>query len=55
MLYFWHYIANRALTLLTNVLTGLNLAGMEVGYKVFRATVLKQMTLKSDRFGSSQR
>ena len=51
VLYFWHYAANRFLTLLTNVLTGLNLSDMEVGYKVFRAGVLRQITLKSDRFG----
>jgi len=51
VLYFWHYVANRFLTLLTNVLTGLNLSDMEVGYKVFRADVLRRITLKSDRFG----
>jgi glycosyltransferase involved in cell wall biosynthesis len=51
VLYFWHYAANRFLTLLTNVLTGLNLSDMEVGYKVFRADVLRRITLKSDRFG----
>jgi len=51
VLYFWHYAANRALTLLTNVLTGLNVTDMEVGYKVFRRDVLRQLTLKSNRFG----
>jgi glycosyltransferase involved in cell wall biosynthesis len=51
VLYFWHYVANRLLTLLTNVLTGLNLSDMEVGYKVFRAGVLRRITLTSDRFG----
>jgi glycosyltransferase involved in cell wall biosynthesis len=51
VLYFWHYTANRFLTLLSNILTGLNLSDMEVGYKVFRADVLKRITLKSDRFG----
>jgi glycosyltransferase involved in cell wall biosynthesis len=51
VLYFWHYTANRFLTLLSNLLTGLNLSDMEVGYKVFRADVLKRLTLKSDRFG----
>lgn len=51
VLYFWHYAANRFLTLLTNVLTGLNLSDMEVGYKVFRADVLRRISLKSDRFG----
>lgn len=51
VLYFWHYTANRLLTLLSNLLTGLNLSDMEVGYKIFRADVLKRITLKSDRFG----
>jgi glycosyltransferase involved in cell wall biosynthesis len=51
VLYFWHYAANRFLTLLTNLLTGLNVTDMEVGYKVFRREVLRRLTLKSDRFG----
>ena len=51
VLYFWHYAANRSLTLLTNLLTGLNVTDMEVGYKVFRREVLRRITLKSDRFG----
>ncbi len=51
VLYFWHYAANRMLTFVTNVLTGLNLSDMEVGYKVFRAEVLGRLSLKSDRFG----
>jgi glycosyltransferase involved in cell wall biosynthesis len=51
VLYFWHYAANRALTLLTNVLTGLNVTDMEVGYKVFRRDVLQRLSLKSNRFG----
>ena len=50
-MYFWHYLGNRVLTLLTNIVTGLNLSDMEVGYKVFRASVLKRISLKSDRFG----
>ena len=51
VLYFWHYAGNRLLTLLTNMLTGLNVTDMEVGYKVFRGDVLRRLTLKSDRFG----
>ena len=51
VLYFWHYAANRGLTLLTNLLTGLNVTDMEVGYKVFRRDVLRRLTLTSDRFG----
>lgn len=51
VLYFWHYVFNRALTLLTDLVTGLNLSDMETGYKVFRASVLRRLTLRSDRFG----
>jgi len=51
VLYFWHFAANRFLTLLTNVLTGLNVNDMEVGYKVFRREVLERITLRSARFG----
>lgn len=49
--FFWHSMGNRALTLLSNMLTNLNLSDMEVGYKVFRAEVLKGIELKSKRFG----
>jgi glycosyltransferase involved in cell wall biosynthesis len=51
VLYLWHYVANHFLTLLTNVVTGLNLSDMEVGYKVFRTDVLRRIELRSDRFG----
>lgn len=51
VLYFWHYLANRFLTLLSNVFTNLNLTDMEVCYKVFRREVIQGITLKSDRFG----
>jgi glycosyltransferase involved in cell wall biosynthesis len=46
-----HYIANRALTALSNLFTGLSLTDMETCYKVFRREVLADITLKSDRFG----
>ena len=49
--FFWHSLGNRLLTLLSNMLTNLNLSDMEVGYKVFRAEVLKGIDLKSKRFG----
>jgi glycosyltransferase involved in cell wall biosynthesis len=49
--FFWHSMGNRMLTLLSNMLTNLNLSDMEVGYKVFRAEVLKGIALKSKRFG----
>jgi len=51
VLYFWHYVANRTLTLLTNVLTGLNLSDMEAGYKVLRAETLRRLNLTAERFG----
>jgi len=51
VLFFWHYLGNQILTLVSNVLTNLNLTDMEVGYKVFKSEVLKNINLKSDRFG----
>jgi glycosyltransferase involved in cell wall biosynthesis len=51
VLYFWHYMGNRAVTTLSNMFTNLNLSDMEVGYKVFRAEVLQGIRIKSDRFG----
>ena len=50
MLFFWHYVVNRGLTFLSNVLTNLNLTDMEVGYKLFKAKVLEDITVRSDRF-----
>lgn len=51
VLYFWHSLANRFLTLLSNVFTNLNLTDMEVGYKVFKRKVIEEIRLKEDRFG----
>jgi glycosyltransferase involved in cell wall biosynthesis len=51
VLYFWHSIANRMLTMLSNIFTNLNLTDMETCYKVFRREVLTGMTLRSNRFG----
>lgn len=51
VLYFWHSVANKMLTMLSNMFTNLNLTDMETCYKVFRREVLKGMELKSDRFG----
>jgi hypothetical protein len=50
-LYFWHHVANKTLTLMTNVLTGPNLSDMEVGYKVFTADVVRRLHLTAERFG----
>jgi glycosyltransferase involved in cell wall biosynthesis len=51
VLYFWHYVANKGLTLLSNMFTNLNLTDMETCYKVFRREVLADIKLKSNRFG----
>jgi glycosyltransferase involved in cell wall biosynthesis len=53
VLYFWHSVANRALTTLSNMFTDLNLTDMETCYKVFRREVIEAITptLKEDRFG----
>jgi len=51
VLYFWHFQANRLLTLFCNLLTNLNLTDMEVGYKAFRREVLQRIKLESNRFG----
>src|SRR5215470_17539998 len=49
--YFWHYVANRVLTLLSDIFTNLKLSDMETCYKVFRREVLQGIEIKSDRFG----
>ena len=51
VLYFWHSVGNRVLTLLSNMFTDLNLTDMETCYKVVRAPLLKSLVLTSDRFG----
>jgi len=50
-LFFWHTVGNKFLTLLSNMLTNLNLTDMETCYKVFRAEVIQNIPLRSDRFG----
>jgi glycosyltransferase involved in cell wall biosynthesis len=51
VLYFWHSVGNKFLTLLSNALTNLNLTDMETCYKVFKRDVLRKIILKSNRFG----
>jgi len=51
VLYFWHSVANKMLTLLSNIFTNLNLTDMETCYKVFRREVLQGIKLRSNRFG----
>lgn len=49
--YFWHYIGNKILTLLSNAFSDLNLTDMETCYKIFTAPILKQITIRENRFG----
>ncbi len=51
VLFFWHYVGNRFLTLLSNALSNLNLSDMETCYKAFRREILSDITIKSNRFG----
>jgi glycosyltransferase involved in cell wall biosynthesis len=51
VLMFWHTVANRILTLFSNVCTNLNLTDMETGYKIFRTEILKRIPIRSNRFG----
>src|SRR5690606_17941790 len=51
VLYFWHSMANRFLTLMSNMFTDLNLTDMETCYKVFRKEVIEKFTIEEDRFG----
>ena len=51
VLFFWHYVGNKFLTLISNALTNLNLTDMETCYKVFKSQILKDINLKSNRFG----
>jgi glycosyltransferase involved in cell wall biosynthesis len=51
VVYFWHMVGNRFLTLLSNMCTNLNLTDMETCYKLFRREILQQITIEEDRFG----
>lgn len=51
VLYFWHSVGNRFLTLVSNMFTNINLTDMETCYKLFRKTVLDQITIQENRFG----
>ncbi|MDD5260555.1 MAG: glycosyltransferase family 2 protein [Methylacidiphilales bacterium] len=51
VLYFWHYVGNQFLTLVSNMLTNLNLTDMETCFKVFRREVIQQIRIEEDRFG----
>ena len=49
--FFWHYLANKILTTMTNVVTNLNMSDMETGYKVFKTEIVKNLILKEKSFG----
>ncbi|MGI6525755.1 MAG: glycosyltransferase family 2 protein [Bdellovibrionota bacterium] len=51
VVYFWHMVGNRFLTLLSNMFTNINLTDMETCFKMFRRDILKQITIEEDRFG----
>ncbi len=51
VLYYWHFLANKSLTTLSNITTNLNLSDMETGYKVFRSEIIRAIKLRSNRFG----
>lgn len=51
VVYFWHYVGNKFLTLLSNMLTNINLTDMETCYKVFRREIIQSIDIKEPRFG----
>ncbi len=51
VLYFWHYVGNKILTLFSNMICNLNLSDMETCYKVFKSNIIKNLNLKENRFG----
>ena len=51
VVYYWHYVGNTFLTMLSNMVTNINLTDMETGYKAFRRSVLEAIILEEDRFG----
>ncbi len=51
VLYFWHSVGNRLLTLLSNMLTNINLSDMETCYKVFRREIIQSIPIEEERFG----
>lgn len=51
VLYFWHSVCNKVLTLISNIFTDLNLTDMETCYKAFKREVIEKITLEEDRFG----
>ena len=54
VLFFWHYVGNKMMTLLSNMVTNLNLSDLWTCYKVFRRDALRRLILREDRFGIEQ-
>jgi glycosyltransferase involved in cell wall biosynthesis len=51
VLYFYHYLANRGLTFLSNIFTNINMTDVETGYKAFRGEIIRNMIISSNGFG----
>jgi glycosyltransferase involved in cell wall biosynthesis len=51
VVYFWHMVGNKLLTLISNMFTNLNLTDMETCYKAFKSPIIKSVTIEEDRFG----
>ena len=51
VLFFWHYVGNKFITILSNMVTNLNLTDVETGYKIFKRDTLKKINLEEERFG----
>ena len=51
VLFFWHMVGNKVLTLLSNMFTNTNLTDVETGYKAFNASLIKSIQIEEDRFG----
>jgi glycosyltransferase involved in cell wall biosynthesis len=51
VLYFWHAVGNKSLTLISNALTNMNLSDMETCYKAFRREIIQSIPIEEDRFG----
>jgi glycosyltransferase involved in cell wall biosynthesis len=49
--FFWHFIANKLLTFVTNIVTNLNMSDMETGYKLFKKSVIQSINIKEKSFG----
>ena len=51
VLFFWHYVRNKLITVLSNMVTNLNMTDVETGFKVFKRDLLNKIILEEDRFG----